>query len=152
MAAALALPNTGQAVTIDVGGATDLHPTNKQDPGRRLALVARRVAYGERVVASGPTYRTHAVRGGRVIVTFDHADGGLTTTATDGRVGAFAVAGADRRWAWAQARVEGDRVVVWSDQVPAPVAVRYAWSNGPVNANLYNGARLPAAPFRTDTW
>jgi sialate O-acetylesterase len=152
MAAALALPNTGQAITIDVGGATQLHPTNKQDPGHRLALVARRVAYGERVVASGPTYRAHTVRGDSVIVSFDHADGGLTTTAGDGSVGAFAVAGADRRWVWARARVEGDHVVVWSDQVRAPVAVRYAWSNSPVSANLYNGARLPAAPFRTDTW
>jgi sialate O-acetylesterase len=151
MAAALALPNTGQAVTIDVGGATELHPPNKQDPGRRLALVARRVAYGERVAAAGPTYRAHTVRGSRVTVTFDHARG-LTTTAPDGSVGAFAVAGADRRWVWARARVEGDRVVVWSDEVPAPVAVRYAWSNSPVNANLYNGARLPAAPFRTDRW
>jgi sialate O-acetylesterase len=156
MTAALSLPNTGQAITIDVGGTTLLHPTNKQDPGHRLALVARKVAYGEAVLASGPTYRSHVVDGGRVLVRFDHVGGGLVARsadeATGGRVGGFAIAGADRRFVWAEARVDGDHVVVWSDRVPNPVAVRYAWANNPSTANLYNRDSLPAAPFRTDAW
>jgi sialate O-acetylesterase len=146
--AALALPNTGQAVAIDVGDPADIHPRDKEPVGHRLALVARRLVYGERVADSGPTYRSHTVRDGRVIVELDHARG-LTAR---GELGAFAVAGADGRWAWAQARIEGNRVVAWSPEVPQPVAVRYAWSNNPVNATLYNGAGLPAAPFRTDDW
>ncbi|QXD15447.1 beta galactosidase jelly roll domain-containing protein [Rhodocaloribacter litoris] len=150
--AALALPNTAQAVIIDLGEADDIHPRNKQDVGRRLALAARRVAYGEDVVASGPVYRSHSVEGRRVFVSFDHAGGGLVTREGGRVVRGFAVAGADRRFVWAEARIEGDRVVVWSDRVPAPVAVRYAWANNPARANLYNREGLPAAPFRTDTW
>ena len=152
MAAALALPKTGQAVTIDVGGETELHPRNKVDVGKRLALVARKVAYGEKVLASGPTYRAHTVRGGKVIVRFSNIGSGLTSRATDGSVRGFAVAGADHRFVWAQARIEGDHVVVWSDRVPKPMAVRYAWANNPAGANLYNREGLPAAPFRTDAW
>ena len=152
MEAALALPNTGRAVIIDVGGANLLHPTNKQDPGHRLALVARRVAYHENVLASGPTYRSHVVHGDSVIVTFDHVGGGLTSKAPDASVGAFALAGADHKWVWAQGRIEGTRVIVSDPRVPSPVAVRYAWANNPVNANLYNREGLPAAPFRTDRW
>jgi sialate O-acetylesterase len=153
MSAALALPNTGQAVIIDLGGATALHPTNKQDVGRRLALVARKVAYGERaLLASGPTYRRHTVQGGRAIVELDHVGGGLVSRAADGSVGGFALAGADRVFVWANARIDGSRVIVWSDRVPAPVAVRYAWANNPSTANLYNRDGLPAAPFRTDAW
>jgi sialate O-acetylesterase len=150
--AALALPNTGQAVTIDVGEPNDIHPRNKQDVGARLALVARSVVYGHDVVSSGPAYRRHAIRDGRVVIEFDHTDGGLVSrTAGDGVVG-FAVASDDRRFVWARARIDGNRVVVWSDQVPQPAAVRYAWSNSPPTPSLYNGAGLPAAPFRTDRW
>ncbi|HEX8848131.1 MAG TPA: sialate O-acetylesterase [Gemmatimonadaceae bacterium] len=152
MAGALALPRTGQAITIDVGEEIDIHPRNKADVGKRLALVARKVAYGEKVRASGPTYRSHSVRDGKVIVRFANVGGGLTSRASDGSVGAFAVAGADHRFVWAQARIEGDHVVVWSDSVKSPVAVRYAWANNPVGANLYNREGLPAAPFRTDAW
>jgi len=148
--AALSLPNTGQAVIIDLGGTTLLHPTNKQDPGHRLALVARRVAYGDTVLASGPTYRSHEVAGDRVIVALDHLGGGLV--AHGETLGGFAIAGEDHRWVWADARIEGDRVVVRSDAVPHPVAVRYAWSNNPDRANLFNRDGFPAAPFRTDDW
>ena len=150
--AALALPNTGQAVTIDVGEPGDIHPRNKQDVGARLALVARAVAYGEKVVSSGPVYREHAIRDGWVEIAFDHADGGPVSRATGDEVVGFAVAGEDRRFVWAHARIEGSRVVVWSEQVPQPVAVRYAWSNSPPTPSLYNGEGLPAAPFRTDDW
>jgi sialate O-acetylesterase len=151
MVGALGLPNTGQAITIDLGGAADLHPTNKQDVGLRLALVARRVVYGQRVVSSGPTYRKYAVQGSRVSIEFDNVSGGLVSRERDGSVSGFAIAGADHRFVWAQARIEGDRVVVWSDRVPKPVAVRYAWADNPP-ASLYNRDGLPAAPFRTDAW
>ena len=152
MAAALALPNTGQAITIDVGDADDIHPRNKQDVGARLALVARKVAYGQSVVASGPTYRRHTVRDGRVWVEFANVAGGLVARGRDALVGGFAIAGTDQRLVWAQARIDGDRVVVWSDEVREPVAIRYAWADNPNTANLYNREGLPAAPFRTDTW
>ena len=152
MAAALALPNTGQAITIDVGDADDIHPRNKQDVGARLARVARKVAYRQSVVASGPAYRRHTVRESRVWVEFDNVAGGLVARGSDGSVGGFAIAGPDRRFVWARARIDGNRVVVWSDEVREPVAVRYAWADNPSTANLYNREGLPAAPFRTDTW
>ena len=152
MSASLALPNTGQAVTIDVGEAGDIHPKNKLDVGRRLALVGRKVAYGERIIASGPTYRAHTISGGRVTVQFANIGQGLVSRGKDGSVGAFALAGPDHHFVWAQARVEGNRVVVWSERVPNPVAVRYAWSENPAGANLYNRNGLPAAPFRSDAW
>src|SRR5215208_5602611 len=161
--AALALPNTGQAVIIDLGETEDIHPKNKQDVGARLALAARRVAYGERgVVASGPAYRRHRVEGGRVAVEFEQVGGGSLVAiphegvarlrAGTGPLKGFAIAGADRKFVWANARIENGRVVVWSDEVKSPVAVRYAWGNNPLDANLYNTAGLPAAPFRTDQW
>jgi sialate O-acetylesterase len=152
MAAALSLPNTGQAITIDVGDPNDIHPRDKRDVGHRLALVARRVVYGERILTSGPTYRSHTIDSGRVVIRFANVGSGLVSRAADGSVAAFVVAGADRRFVRAQAKIEGDRVIVWSDAVPIPVAVRYAWANNPVGANLYNKEGLPAAPFRTDAW
>ncbi len=150
--AALALPRTGQVVIIDLGNPDDIHPRAKEPVGQRLARVARRVAYGEALAASGPTYRRHALEGGRVIVEFDHVGGGLVSHGGGAGVGGFAVAGADRRFVWAQARIEGNHVVVWSDAVANPVAIRYAWGNDPENASLFNADGLPAAPFRTDSW
>ena len=150
--AALALPKTAQAVIIDIGEAQDIHPKNKQDVGARLALGARRVAYGEDVEYVGPTHRSHAVRGREVVVRFDHAGGGLVSHAADGSVGGFAIAGADRRFVWADARIEGNTVIVSSPQVASPVAVRYAWGNDPTRASLYGRSGLPAVPFRTDAW
>lgn len=150
--AALALPNTGQALAIDIGETKDIHPRNKQDVGKRLSLIARHVAYGESLEYSGPTFRHQTVQGGRIVLEFDHVGaGGLRSTAAQG-VGGFAIAGSDRRFVWANARIEGNRVVVWSDRVPAPVAVRYAWANNPLSASLVNAAGLPASPFRTDAW
>ena len=151
--AALRLPNTAQVVAIDLGEAGDIHPRNKQDVGARLALAARKVAYGHDVVHSGPVYRRHEVRDGRVVIEFDHVGGGLAVGRRGGgSLRGFAVAGADRRFVWADARIEGDRVVVRSDRVAEPVAVRYAWGDNPDAASLYNAAGLPAAPFRTDAW
>lgn len=148
MTAALALPRTGQAIAIDVGEG-ELHPLDKRDPGTRLALVARRVAYGERVDASGPTYLSSITRGDTIIVSFANSNG---LTARGGPVGGFAIAGEDRHFVWAEARIVAQTVRVWSPSVKRPAAVRYAWANNPDRANLYNSARLPAAPFRTDRW
>ena len=145
--AALALPRTAEALALDVGAADDVHPRDKRTVGERLALAARALVYGEDgPVYSGPRYRDHTVEDGRVTVSFDHIGGGLT--ARDGLpLGGFALAEADGQWHWAEARIEGDRVVVWSDAVPAPTAVRYAWADNPVAATLANAAGLPAAPF-----
>ncbi|MFN2572791.1 MAG: sialate O-acetylesterase, partial [Gemmatimonadales bacterium] len=151
-AAALSLPRTGQAVTIDIGDPSDIHPRNKQDVGRRLARVAEALAYGKRVEFSGPVYRAHSVRQSRVTVVFRQAGGGLVTHAGTDTPMCFAIAGADRRFVWAQTTIEGDKVIVWNPHVSQPVAVRYAWGDSPPHPCLYNRAGLPAAPFRTDSW
>jgi sialate O-acetylesterase len=150
--AALTLPNTAQAVAIDIGEAHDIHPRNKQDVGARLAVAARRVAFGENVEHSGPVYRRHEMHEGRIVIEFDHLGGGLVTRGEQNQVSGFAIAGADRHFVWADAVIDGDRVVVSSEHVPDPVAVRYAWADNPEGANLYNKAGLPASPFRTDDW
>ena len=150
--AALSLPKTAQAVIIDIGEAQDIHPRNKQDVGARLALAARHVAYGQPVEHAGPTHRSHTVRGKEIVVRFDHAGAGLVSRAPDGAVGGFAIAGADRKFVWADARIEGNTVIVSSPQVASPVAVRYAWGNNPTRASLYGRGGLPAVPFRTDAW
>jgi sialate O-acetylesterase len=146
---ALALPRTGMAVTIDIGEANDIHPKNKQDVGRRLALAALAIGHGRDVVYSGPIYSGMLVEGSRCRVFFKHVGGGLVCKG-DALAG-FAVAGRDRAFAWATATIDGDTVVVASDKVPEPVAVRYAWADNPT-CNLYNKADLPASPFRTDSW
>jgi sialate O-acetylesterase len=149
MTSALSLPNTGQAITIDIGDPGDIHPRNKADVGKRLALVARSVAYGQDVVAYGPTYRAHTIRNGRVTIEYDHTGGGLVSRSAGDDVRGFAIAGRDGRFVWAHARIAEDRVVVWSEQVPDPVEVRYAWGSSPDHPGLYNAEGLPAAPFRT---
>jgi len=150
--AALALPKTAQAVIIDIGEEKDIHPRNKQDVGARLALAARKVAYGQSLVASGPMHSGHTIRGNEVTVRFTNVGGGLIARGSSNRVGGFAIAGADHKFVWADARIEGDHVVVSSPSVTSPVAVRYAWGNNPTTANLYNREGLPANPFRTDSW
>ena len=145
----LALPATGQAVAIDIGDANDIHPTNKQEVGRRLALLARAKVYGGSVDFSGPLFKS-AVREGAVMrVSFEYAGNGLI--ARDKPLQSFQIAGADRKFYPAMAQIERDTVVVSAAEVPEPVAVRYAWTNAP-EANLYNGAGLPAVPFRSDKW
>jgi len=163
------VPNTAAALAIDIGESFDVHPLNKKDVGDRLALAARRLAYNEDVAFSGPVFRQATVQGNHMILEFDGVHGGLlagrpetgalygVVPGSEGsapdqhrvqHVGGFAVAGSDGRFHWADAVIEADRVVVWSDQVTQPVSVRYAWSNNPVRANLYNRAGLPAVPFR----
>lgn len=149
--AALAVPNTGMAVTIDVGDPMDLHPRVKRPVGERLALLALNRTYGRSgTTASGPLYAGHRVDGSRIMVRFTELGGGLR-----GRVGpeltGFLIAADDQVFRPAQARIEGDEVVVWRTDVPHPVAVRYAWAEDP-DWSLMNAARLPASPFRTDAW
>ncbi len=146
----LKLPATGMAVIIDIGAANNIHPKNKQDVGGRLALAARAIAYGEKIVYSGPIHKSMTAKGGKVTLTFDHVGGGLVAKG-GGKLVGFAVAGADRKFVWADAAVEGETVVVASPTVTKPVAVRYAWGDNPA-CNLYNAEGLPASPFRTDDW
>lgn len=148
----LSLPQTGQAVITDIGDAQDIHPKNKQEVGRRLALVALNKTYGRSgTLCSGPTFRSMEKRGDRLVLTFGLCGAQWKVADKYGYIRGFAVAGADRRFFWAKAELEGDRIVVWSDRVKDPVAVRYAWGNNP-DANLFNDAGLPAVPFRTDGW
>lgn len=166
----LGLPNTGQAVLIDIGESVDIHPRNKKDVGERLALIALARDYGKSVPFSGPVYDSMKVANGKVVLSFKSTDGGLVAKALPDRYSVksqsgetaplvrnspnsemegFAICGADRKWVWADAKISGNDVIVWSDNVSAPVAVRYAWAENPT-CNLFNGAGLPASPFRTD--
>ena len=147
--AALELRNTGEGLAIDVGNPTDIHPTNKQEVGHRLALVARAQTYGERIEFSGPMFRELGVMGPQARLWFDHVGGGLQ--AKGGTLTGFEIAGADQKFVPAEAKIEGSAVVVTSPDVPEPVAVRYAWQDDPP-VSLYNREGLPASSFRTDTW
>jgi sialate O-acetylesterase len=159
---ALAIPNTGMAVIIDIGEADDIHPKDKQDVGKRLALWALAKTYGKDIVFSGPLYKSYAVEGSKVRVSFDDVGGGLIVgekkglepvqEVKDGRLKWFAIAGKDKVWHWADAVIDGNTVLVSSDKVPVPAAVRYAFAMNPEGANLYNKEGLPASPFRTDDW
>jgi sialate O-acetylesterase len=147
-AGALALPDTGMAVAIDIGDPQNIHPKNKQEIGRRLALLARAQIFGEQVESAGPTLVSAKPEGAALRVTFSHAAG---LTLRDQPLTGVEVAGDDRKFVPATARIEGDDIVVAAGSVKAPVAVRYAWRNCPV-ASLFNGVGLPAAPFRSDNW
>ena len=167
---ALKLPNTGQAVLIDIGEAKDIHPRNKKDAGERLARIALANVHGKKIPFSGPVFESMKIENGRARLTFIHTDGGLAAkplpatydlkTSTSetaplvrnspgGELEGFAICGEDRKWVWADAKIQGESVVVWSDKVPQPTAVRYAWAHNPT-CNFFNGAGLPASPFRTD--
>ena len=149
----LSLPNTGMAVIIDIGEANDIHPKNKQDVGKRLALWALAKTYGEKLEYSGPLYKSMEVEGNKIILHFDHIGGGLVVGRGPDQSGlkGFAIAGADREFDWADAKIGGNTIVVSSDKIAEPVAVRYAWADNPV-CNLFNEEGLPASPFRTDDW
>lgn len=154
----LSVPNTAMAVAIDLGEWNDIHPDNKKDVGERLALAAEKLAYGENIVYSGPVYQSSKTEGNKIIISFNHTGSGLITN--DGEeLCEFAIAGADKKFVWAKAKIDGDKIIVWNNEIPNPVYVRYAWADNPVNPNLYNkdarpdgsvGRGLPASPFRTD--
>ena len=146
----LSLPKTGMAVTIDIGEAKDIHPKNKQEVGRRLSLWALGNVYGRKVAAaSGPLPAGHEIKGAEVVVTLTHAEG--LKTRDGAPVKGFQLAGTDKQWKPAAARIDGAKLVVTSAEVVAPVALRYAWLDFP-ETNLVNSADLPASPFRTDDW
>lgn len=141
------VPNTAMVVTTDVGDPNDIHPKRKEPVGARLALAARAIAYGEKIVYRSPIYKSMKVRRNEATISFTHIDGGLT--AKDGDLRGFTIAGSDRKFVPARAVIAGDRVIVKSAEIAHPVAVRFGWENSP-DVNLFNGAGLPASPFRTD--
>ncbi|MCK9588069.1 MAG: sialate O-acetylesterase [Terrimicrobiaceae bacterium] len=166
----LSLPNTGQAVLIDIGESGDIHPRNKKDVGERLALIALARDYGKSIPYSGPVYDSMKIGSGKAVLRFKHTEGGLVAkplpetydvisrakktaplvrNSPGSQLEGFAICGEDKKWVWADAKIDGNTVVVSSEKVPAPAAVRYAWADNPT-CNLYNGAGLPASPFRTD--
>jgi len=150
----LGMTHTGMAVTIDIGEADRIHPRNKQEVGRRLALIARAKTYGEHIPYSGPIYSSQIIKGDTIELSFTHIDRGLVAKGDTSRgdtLKGFTIAGADKKFYPARAFISANKVRVSSGDVAHPVAVRYAWSNNPV-CNLYNGADLPASPFRTDDW
>jgi sialate O-acetylesterase len=156
---ALRLPKTGMAVIIDIGTAGNIHPPNKQDVGKRLALWALAKDYGKTLVYSGPLYKSHAVDGNKVRLSFDHVGSGLmvgrkpgtapTEEVKDGELAEFSVRDKDGKWHWAKATIDKNDVIVWSESVSEPTAVRYAYQSNPAKANLYNKEGLPASPFTT---
>ena len=148
---ALTLPNTAVAVTIDLGEWNDIHPLNKKDIGKRLALAGRNLAYGEKDIAySGPVLKSHSIANDKAILTFDHVGEGIVASDNE-PLRWFALAGDDKKFYWAQAEILGkDRIVLRSEHVKAPKYIRYAWQDNPEGVNFYNSAGLPASPFRTD--
>ncbi|MDH6310886.1 sialate O-acetylesterase [Dysgonomonas sp. PFB1-18] len=148
----LSLPQTGQAVITDIGDADDIHPRNKQDVGLRLALVALNKDYGKKdIVYSGPAFKSMNINGNKAVIEFSNADKGFVVKNKYGYIDGFAIAGADKKFVWAKAYIDGNKIVVSSDRVQNPVAVRYSWGNNP-DVNLFNTEGLPAVPFRTDNW
>ncbi|RYE11497.1 MAG: sialate O-acetylesterase [Sphingobacteriaceae bacterium] len=147
----LSVPNTAMAVAIDAGEWNDIHPLDKKDVGDRLALAAEKLAYGDaKVVSSGPVYQSAKVEGNKIILNFSSVGSGLMAKG-GGELNQFAIAGADKRYVWADAKIAGNQVIVSSAQVQNPMYVRYAWADNPEDANLYNREGLPASPFTTDT-
>ena len=143
------MPNSGVAVTIDIGEGDNIHPKNKKEVARRLTLLALNRTYGQKVEDSGPFYDSMKIEGAAIRISFTNADGGLE--AKDGPLKSFAISGADKKFVWADAKIEGETVLVSSPQVANPVAVRYAWADNPEGCNLYNKQGLPTSPFRTDS-
>jgi sialate O-acetylesterase len=149
---ALSIPKTGMAVTIDIGEWNDIHPLDKKDVGERLALQAQKIAYGEEdLIASGPIYKSMEIEENKIWLSFSNIGSGLMSKGGK-HLRYFTIAGSDKHFVWAKAKIEGNNVVVGNDHIPNPIAVRYAWADNPEGANLYNKEGLPAAPFRTDNF
>ncbi len=147
---ALSTPQTGIGINIDLGEWNDIHPGKKKPVGERLALQAMRIAYGDKdIVSSGPIFRSQKIEDGKIELSFDHVGSGLVSNNGE-ELAHFAIAGEDKKFVWAKAKIAGDKVIVWSDEIAAPRYVRYAWANNPDFANLANEEGLPASPFRTD--
>lgn len=148
-AKSLSVPNTAMVVAIDVGEWNDIHPDRKKPVGDRLALAAEKIVYGENIVYSGPSYQSQTIEGNKIIISFTNTGSGLSTNDAEAPA-EFAIAGNDKKFFWADVKIVGDKIEVWSDDVQQPKYVRYAWADDPVNPNLINKEGLPAAPFRTD--
>ncbi len=148
----LSLPNTGMAVTTDIGDANDIHPRNKQDVGKRLAAIALNKVYAKNNVYSGPMYQSMKAEGNKIRVSFTQTGSGLMVKDKYGYLKGFEIAGPDQKFHYAKAWIEGNEVVVTSDDVATAVAVRFAWADNPEDANLYNKEGFPASPFRSDSW
>ncbi len=146
----LSLSNTGMATIIDIGEAEDIHPRNKQDVGYRLWKSAKKIAFGEDVIHSGPMYKGYVINGSNIELSFDFIGAGFELKGSDKLLG-FEIAGEDKIFHWAEAHFDGDKIIVSSKSVPNPIAVRYAWADNP-DVSLYNSEGLPAVPFRTDDW
>lgn len=147
----LSVPNTGMAITTDLGDSTNIHPKNKEDVGKRLSLIALNNLYNKPRVCSGPEVESVTKSTGKMIVTFKKSSSPLVVRDLYGYLKGFEIAGSDQHFQYARATLEGNQVILQNDNVSEPVAVRYSWSNNP-DGNLYNSLGLPAAPFRTDTW
>lgn len=146
----LALPNTGMAVSMDIGEANNIHPKNKQVVGDRLARLALAKNYGKKIAYSGPLYKGMKIEGNKIRIFFDYAEKGLETPRKMPLKG-FAIAGSDKKFVWAKAKIDKNTVLVWSDQIQNPVAVRYGWADW-IDCNLYNKQKMQASPFRTDNY
>jgi sialate O-acetylesterase len=148
----LSVSDTGMVVATDIGDADDIHPRNKQAVGLRLALHALKNQYGKKINAGGPLYRSMRVNGGRIELSFTEVGRGLAVAGGGAELRGFAVADGRRQFLPAQARIEGDKVIVSRPDMPEPAAVRYGWVDNPGESNLFNRDGLPASPFRTDDW
>ncbi|MDZ4792807.1 MAG: sialate O-acetylesterase [Bacteroidota bacterium] len=148
----LSLPNTGMAITTDIGNSNDIHPRNKQDVGKRLAAIALNKSYNENIVYSGPIYKSMKIEGNKIIISFNSTGSGLSVKDKYGYLKGFEIAGADKVFQYAKAYMEGTNIVVYSDGIVNPIAVRYGWADDAGECNLYNTEGFPAAPFRTDSW
>lgn len=144
--------NTGMAVIHDIGDPKDIHPGNKQEVGRRLSLLALSMVYGSDTACRGPQFESMQKEERKIVLSFSHTGSGLTAHDKYGYLHGFEIAGADRKFFWAKAEIHNNKVIVWNDEVADPVAVRYAWADNNIEANLFNMEGLPASPFRTDTW
>ena len=148
----LKLPNTGMAVTTDIGNAKDIHPTNKQDVGKRLAAIALNNVYGKKRIYSGPIFKSQEIKVNQIILTFDNIGSGLSTSHSNGILKGFEIAGADKVFHSAKAIIKNNKVIVYSENVKNPVAVHYGWADDDTEINLFNKEKFPASPFRTDSW
>ncbi|MNL40582.1 hypothetical protein D3C87_1629410 [compost metagenome] len=140
------------AVTTDIGNAKDIHPTNKQDVGLRLAAIALNNVYDKKQVYSGPTYKSQEIKGNQIILTFDNIGSGLSTSDSSQNVKGFEIAGTDKIFHSAKAIIKENKIIVSSENVPNPVAVHYGWADDDTEINLFNKEKFPASPFRTDNW
>jgi len=148
----LSLPNTGMCVTTDIGNPKDVHPTNKQDVGKRLAAIALKNVYNKNIVCSGPFFKSMEIQGNKIIATFENTGSGLSTSDKYGYVRGFEIAGNDQIFYYAKAQIVNNKVVIYNENVPNPVAIHLGWADDASDDNLYNKEGFPAVPFRTDEW